>query len=329
MEPDSPNQNASDKKPLENEKEQKEEGSLSAARKTFITTLVAICLNPVSAAVGYYMNHILQKPRLQIEYVSENYFVENHKISAKILGELQKDQRLKASLRESLMRVQQQGDPDCLSWLDGADWSDECIDRVESVAAGIMNTTTVEVEALQSNIDALKDWTPPAPLNLIPNGTVQYELLTIQAQKDKQGAINMLQRPSEVLSREVSALKDLAGIFPSMRQSETPRTGDLELVVGVLNSGDSDGVIANRATLTFEGKELWLHPKPDDTWTPIKAHAFQEIRFAVGESEQDLELLKEWKAAIVAGKKIDISVTLKTGANTNGPTSAKTLDPAS
>jgi hypothetical protein len=130
------------------------------------------------------MNHILQKPRLQIEYVSENYFVENHKIDAKILGELQKDQRLKASLRESLMRVQQQGDPDCMSWLDGAGWTDDCIDRVESVAAGIMNTTTVEVEALQSNIDALKAWTPPAPLNLIPTGTVQYELLTIQAQKD-------------------------------------------------------------------------------------------------------------------------------------------------
>jgi hypothetical protein len=139
----------------------------------------------------------------------------------------------------------------------------------------------------------------------------------------------MLQRPSEVLSREVSALKDLTGIFPSMRKSETPRTGDLELIVGVLNSGDSDGVIANRATLTFDGKELWLHPQPDDTWTPIKAHAFQEIRFAVGESDEDPELLKEWKAAIVAGKKIDITVTLKTGANTSGPTSAKTLEPAS
>jgi hypothetical protein len=302
------------------------ETSLDAARKTFTTKLVAICLNPTSAGVGYSMNRVLQRPDLQIVYLNESYVIESHKIEPSITKSILNDKLLSAKLRDVILRTSDPSGPQCVAWLDGKAWTDDCLSRVRDNSNGLLNAYRAELDILRANVEAIKARTPSsnsAP-RLLPSESFRPELLFLQVQKDKQGVIEMLSGPSAVLENQVALLQNLIDAFSAMGNYDTPRTGELTQTAGVLNAGDADGVVANRASLAFEKGKIWMAANPN-AWAPIKAHSFQEVTLAVGGDEDGGKSVEALMSAVLANQMFDVTLTLNTNAKLSRPTFRATL----
>jgi hypothetical protein len=301
-----------------------DKGSIVAARNSLITTLVAICLIPVTAAAGYFMNHVLQAPRLRVEYVNDTYTIANHAINASALSAVVADQSLAANIRGSLMQSKTESDEACVEWLDDQEWSDSCAPRVEQVAQGLLNAFKAESTALHANIASLESWKPPAPLTLLPTQLSPPQAVMIQARQDKRGTIDMLRGPAAQLDRQIKLIQDFVTAVKATEGNDTPRTGDLKLTFGVSNSGDADGLVSNRATARFEGREIWLYSDPS-TWTAVKAHSFQEITLIAGGDDDNGKSIDAWTTAIKARRKLSVELTLNSNRSPAGPTHSFTL----
>lgn len=90
-----------------------------------------------------------------------------------------------------------------------------------------------------------------------------------------------------------------------------PRTGAVNLVAGVLNSGDSDGVVDRNAKVIFLGKtEL---PMIADRYTVIKAHSIAEITFSVDRPRATAGALEAWETLVRKGAPEGFSLRLNDG----------------
>jgi hypothetical protein len=84
-------------------------------------------------------------------------------------------------------------------------------------------------------------------------------------------------------------LESLAKDFQQMLELPDVRTTDLGFKIGVLNSGDSDGVIFDSGAVKFGATEL---PINSDQFTVVKAHSFETIEFSAFYGQLDTERQK-------------------------------------
>ncbi|HVT61600.1 MAG TPA: hypothetical protein VHR45_24780 [Thermoanaerobaculia bacterium] len=274
----------------------------STSRKAFITTLVAILLNPVSVATGYLLSHWFAAPKWRIATISRSYTVEDHMLDAKIVAALNDVPGLSANLRDTITRNQAgTAEGSCVTWLDGEPWEDRCLATVKQAVFGILGAQLAEKTALEANINALEQSHALKEPTLQPMAVVRIEIVYLQAKTNKAAAIAMLRGPLDMLVHETQSLKALQNALSVMeKNSDMPRTGEMSFPVGVLNAGDTDGVISNRAHLKFNGMSLWLS---SESFTNVKGHSFQEIEFTPRGSDSDTDgALDKWKE-IVRSKK--------------------------
>jgi hypothetical protein len=251
-----------------------QENSSRIVRNAFLTTIVAILMNPVSAVLGYYLNQTLQKPNLSIEYISNTYVVDSHTLDPRVAKQLVNDHELASRIRDALtILAASRGTESCVEWVNGGSWDDRCIPVVKEVASGLMGS--------------------------------------LKAGTSSAGPVAPGYRSSPTASRiKIDTLRNLLGEMERMEKNpNTNRTGTVSLPVGVLNTGDSAGIVYNRAHLRFEGRELWLSA---EKYTAIKAQSLEEIEFEIPENEQDPVALKRWKELVKGGSQTPFELVLKT-----------------
>jgi hypothetical protein len=287
---------------------EKKESVVITGRAAFITTLVAIILNPISVAVGYYMNHFLQRPELEIQYISDTYFVENHKLDPEILQVLKNEAELTTGLRDVMFRQGSNAPEPCTAWLDGEPWIDNCRPSVEQAVNFLIGAHRAEIAALRTNLAALEALKPDEAPNLRPMQSLRVEILSLKTLRDKNEALGMLRASLMVLESQLGLLQRLSSALQVISDNpETPRTGVVEFDIGVLNNGDADGVIFKNGALRFDGSELWMY---SETFNVVKAHSFAEIKFRIGEIEQDSNAMEAWKELVTNKKPHDFEVVL-------------------
>jgi hypothetical protein len=83
----------------------------------------------------------------------------------------------------------------------------------------------------------------------------------------------------------------------NIRSAETQiRTGDMDFDVGVVNTGDFDGVVSRFGKLTFPGGWFTIHA---DKYKVVKAHGFETIEFSWrGSTTNEGEALNKWKEIV-------------------------------
>jgi hypothetical protein len=251
-----------------------ENSSSHVGRNALIATVVAILMNPISVVLGYYLNHILEKPRLSIEYVSDTYDIESHALNAEVAKTLSSNPDIAENLREVLTRLaSERGQEPCIDWLNDGDWDDRCIPIVKEVATGIIGALRARVAS------------GAAPTGSQPSPAAAMQKLAV--------------------------LESLLRNMQEMEKTDTQRTGKVSFPVGVLNTGDSDGIIYNRGRLKFEGKELWIYA---DAYTVVKSHSLQEVKFMVVENDQDPIAVARWQELVNSHKEAQFELILKTAA---------------
>lgn len=244
-------------------------------RNALITTVVAIIASPLSLMLGYYLNHRLASPRLSVEYVNPTYITENHALDSGVLNVLHRETDVIARLRDELMRLTTDVNEDpCVGWIDAEPWEDRCIGFVTNAANSLSASLRAAVDA-----PAI----PPFP-HLRP----------------------------EDAKRKLATLQRLLGDLKGMSDHpDTPRTGDISFTVGIINTGDGDGFVRNRAKLKFGQRELWLY---SEKYTVIKGHSFEEIDLKIGESDQNPTAISEFRSVVRNRKTDEYLIVLDSGA---------------
>ncbi len=139
---------------------------------------------------------------------------------------------------------------------------------------------------------------------------------TIQGgQFDPARAVAQFQYYLTVYEKNVAALQRLKTAYEAMIKAPGTVTSELHFKIGVLNSGDSDGVVFDSGTVDFNGTVL---PLTSDDYKVIKAHSFDSIDFQMFYGEVNPEKTKI--SAIVRNQNVEIPfrVSIKAGKKTLG-----------
>jgi hypothetical protein len=280
------------------------EPAVVTGRKAFITTVIALVISPLSLLLGYWLNHTLQKPRWHVEYTDTSLFLEPSSLDSEVLKKAMANNLLQVWLRQELERIaaMQQSEP-CTDWLDGKPLTSRCIGDIRRAADSVSRIADSERAAAQENLKRIreKSWKDKGIVQMM---SVRPELLAIDPEK-----------LSPVVTGQLAQLEDLVSQLGLLRaalqnaDASSERTGYVEFLVGVLNTGDSDGVIYRAAKVVWGSKSL---PVSADTYTVVKAHSFTEITFRL-ESDADNEDLSAFRQAVVAHQEISYHVVLQSG----------------
>jgi hypothetical protein len=287
------------------------DNAFQLGRRAFITTIVAILLNPLSVAFGYFINQYLQRENLRIEYINHTLFKADQRFDHNVLALLRSNPGVLANLRGALVRLKSTGEVRlCTEWLDGKDWQDECLSQVEEVTNGILGAVEAEREAVTANIKVIESWQPPAPLNLHPMAGLPPQLVALTIMKDKAGSLSTLNGTQSGLEKTSEILKNVSKELERIReQKELNLTGEMEFVVGVLNDGGADAVVTNRATLAFGRNDMILYA---DAYAVVKAHSFQEITYKMADFQANESANRAWKKIVKERTKMKYALRLET-----------------
>jgi hypothetical protein len=106
-------------------------------------------------------------------------------------------------------------------------------------------------------------------------------------------------------------LRQLATELTAMQTNTANRSGYLDLEVGVLNTGDFDGVVSKHATLSFSGGSFTINA---DKFTVVKAHGFDTIKFdADNPTDTEQRTYDAWRELVRNHSETPFEITLLSG----------------
>jgi hypothetical protein len=259
-----------------------EESVGSTARKAFVTAIISVALLPISGWAGYAVGRLLAAPRLRVEYVNVQLERRSHQPNASATERIRQNAELNSRLR-SIVASQ---DPDyrCRRWLDGQPWHDTCLVLFEDAAFYLRNLATATIE--QQGAMAKTPSIPPVQGQQIQKYVAQLE----ETRRD--------------LDELLTELARLRGMPPGAR------TGHTLVIVGILNTGDSEGVVFRNGRLRFLDSEV---PIIGDRYTVVKAHSLEEIRFLVDKPNAARNPIEKWESLVIKEQQQRFEVVLSDG----------------
>jgi len=179
--------------------------------------------------------------------------------------------------------------PTCTAWLDGQRGDPDC--------EALLKSSATQAEAqLKDMMSKMKRGGPRSPPP--PGFDLMFPDLI-----DAERALKVVVALREELTR-----------LSSVR---APRSGGAEFVVGIMNTGASDGTVFNRGRLTFHGGEFNVFA---DGYVAAKAHSFVEVTFRTaretqGETEGSWTtgeegIVKAWSDLVKKGNEIPFTLVV-------------------
>lgn len=246
----------------------------SVARTAAIAGFISLALSPASLVVGYWLNHLLAAPKLRPEYVTAVVVVKNAEPDWAGLDKLRKNQAASATVRDLLMRVAlTKQRSSCTAWLDTNKWLDDCSGDVEDVLrwqSAALAAQLRDLDAGQRSLDGN---------NFVGVGSSELSAyISTLALKDKSSAKSVIAAKTAAVHADAILLDDVLNLVRKADEQPRPRTGDIVLRVGVVNTGDSDGVMTRQAVLKFGDSEVQMRNRK---YVVIKAHSLEELEIEV------------------------------------------------
>ena len=285
------------------------ENFFQMGRRSFITSMIAILMIPVSTAIGYYMNKALQRPELNIAVIDDTQYTKEQTLQESAYDTIVSDKRLLAVLRDTITKLETD-DRSCADWLsDRNEWHSRCMALVDQTITGLLDSNRAEQSSILTNLEILEKWSPGESLSLEPMQGTNVQLISATALRDKAAAVGMVHGPLDFLKVAEAKLVKFSATLDDLKTQDAPLTGKVDFHVGVLNNGDSDGVVFNTGKLRFAIGDLWIYA---DTYTVVKAHSFEKITFHIGKEEQDPVVLAEWEKSVRSEHRLSGKILLKT-----------------
>jgi len=295
------------------------------SKKALIAAVVAILFNPVSAGVGYFVAKGLEAPKLKIEYINVLVQTEPLVLPAQIFSKLKDDPGLLNDLRSIRFQGHVQYNitntyEDCENCFKEDRFSRRCVENLSAQLEDARDAYKSQGQYLQENITALEMREVGRDAEIRPMqifGESIYALI----KKDREGALRALKSTKKQLDVWIEILNSVLVEFNKFMSLESvPRTGQVVFLVGILNHGDSDGVIYPEASLSFGDSSISLRKgdkvvrpfNSDSPYLVIKSHSFEEVIFVVDEAGSVTGSLNKWRSLVQNRVQESFSLTAKT-----------------
>ena len=248
-------------------------------RNAFINALVAALFSPLSVWLGFYIAHELQRPKLAVTSVAHTPWVVAEGLPKELVSKLAGDKNLLSKLRNAFNETAHNHyEVPNSSWLNGR-------------ALGILDTK-LALEAVQT----ARDEVDAALSSPVPTGMEKFAV------------------PRDKLNSEFAILGEVLDSLQAIDQrpdSLQQRSGDDSLDVGVLNTGDVDGVISKEAKISFDSGSFSVFSQK---YVVVKAHGYESVPFSmypIQANDQNAE--HAWSDRMKKRAAIPFTISLVTG----------------
>ena len=282
-------------------------GVIGSGKKAFIAALIAVALNPLSIFMGYYINRILQKPKLSIEYIH-------------ILPEEQKLNFSPTLFREAmeneyfLKQFSHYLPFGTINTFKSNSYNREFVNIVTNKLKEFDIIIKEKLNIIDENLCYLNDNTSKsvvmAKIKPIHEMSISRALALVEQGKKQQKGLKFIVERYKKTQLEIFQVQHLVNKlkngFSSLANKSVVKTGNAEVRVGVLNSGDLDGVlypivevVANERSLFFNSKkhETLSFSSKKNSFTVVKPHSFVELEISISK-ENSKELVDMWRGLI-------------------------------
>ena len=169
-----------------------------------------------------------------------------------------------------------------------------------------------QVETLNTNLNILKKWNSVEEFILDPMQLPNINLYSI-AKNNKNDALEILKGYIESSQNILTDLNAYKKELDRIQNQPVSRTGKIQFRIGILNSGDRDGVLFPDGELKFADTVIFISKALDDNkrpkYTILKPHSFKEVIFSVNEKISTVDALKKWKSIVKSGIQEKFTIT--------------------
>src|SRR5882724_5570181 len=220
---------------------------LTDARKALITQILALLVAPLTVALTLYLTDYYRRAAPRIEYSSVtlgHIDKEPHAIDELITGQ----SRLSLMYQDELSKMTDSKGKSfswCADWLRKKPWDSDCLEPYADATARIQSEVANIIQNAKN-----RGSLPSQFEGLLPNAK--------EAQAD------------------LEVVKKVSAGLAEVENTPAERGGSVEITLGVLNAGDSDGTIFKDGTLKFENHVIQISTSD---YVVLKAHNFTEVSF--------------------------------------------------
>jgi hypothetical protein len=261
--------------------------------KTIITVLISIALNPISIFIGYYLGKTLEAPRLELSYAEISPINKPIEISESIARPIQGNQSLSNFL---LGRIS----IDCNHVVIDRIINPNCFDQLSEAVSQLIGSYEHERQEINSIIDNVMAWSTGqnliTPITIVPG--LREKPFQTYVSEDKQGTINQLKSYIKNIDLRLEEMKVYKQEITRLNsEPNLERTGETDIYIGVLNSGDSDGVIFPKGKLLFGDSSINIETAGLG-YVVVKAHSFSNIKIQIDDGKSTQGALNKWKSLL-------------------------------
>lgn len=295
--------------------------ALDVGRNALIATIIVILLNPLSIYIGYWIGNHLRAPKLKIEYVEAHLEKGDIKLSNELVKQLYHKSNISGQFTKSIMlefsklignendeKKQEEAMFNVLASVSLESQPTIIPYYLAKIIAGklpfLIESYNRNIDIIKENIENIesfnkKDSIGPELYKFGNFSETDVSRFIQNAKEDKSEVINFLNKYKDRMQYYINICetfrKELMEILNSPR---LPRTGGVTFNVGVLNYGDSDGVVFPNGKLYFSDSSLVLRKvaMDEERYDVIKAHSFKNISFTIDLDKSTKEAVKVWNS---------------------------------
>lgn len=268
--------------------------SRNALITAVIATVIALAFNPISGYIGFQISKKLRQPRIKIDFINVNFGYKKITLEQDIVSDIRAHKNvfdkvavlvlIKSFERPSeFMKVLTQTRGEVQISRDGH-ISFDFIKSALEYEADILSEYDTKIQLIQDNLEILsaQQIFDSAILKKVPDfKTDPVE----EAGKDgPKAAYDIVQSWLEKANEEKDAFERVLSSFKAILEKGRERSGEISFEVGLLNEGDSDGVVYPDGELHIGDRILKLESENRE-YGVIRGHSFSKYVFKIKEEE--------------------------------------------
>lgn len=282
-------------------------------RNAVIATLVVIALNPVSLFIGYYLSKELAKPQIRIEYIRAIAEGSNFQISPELLGKLKVAPHILAEINQKHLLEEAFGGSDSRAMLnnmlklinnstkfglEGGEVPRPLLEALLRFHDDTLTKYNVQLESIYLNKSILSENKTVFPSMIRDIPEIEMEEFIVILGDSKKKAIDILEYYNSKIKNDKKIYDQLyAEAYAFSRERWDERTGEIEYEIGLLNYGDTDGVIYPVGKLVFNDFQLKIK-NSNDKYVVLSPHTFESVYFTVDKKESISSSVEKMKQMV-------------------------------
>jgi len=269
-------------------------------RNALIVTVIALAFNPIYVIIGYHVSKGLRRPRINIEFANAVIEYKKIRLPTDMLSDLRRHQDivdkllqrwLVLSAAQDVRNVMKYG-AIASSVKDGEitfDFAEEALE----FEGEIISEYDVKIEIIKENIEILSAQEVFDSAVLIKVPGFKMDPIEEVGRRSPKAAYDVFERWLKNVTDEKDVLKRAFSSLRTLLENGKERSGGISFEVGLLNGGDTDGVLYPEGELSIGGRKLKLIIE-EGKYGVIKPHSFMKYVFKVKEQDvakKDLDYL--------------------------------------